>query len=353
MDLCILSATLILSWRDKVTFEILHQMVGTSPAMCDVYRFIAKVAPTEVSVLIRGESGTGKELVARAIHLNSRRAAGPFIAINCAALPETLLESELFGHEKGAFTGATGRKKGRLEFAEGGTLFLDEISEIAPSIQAKLLRVLQEREFERLGGTATTKVDLRLVAATNRDLEAAIAAGTFRQDLYYRLDVVSVMLPPLRERKEDLPKIACSFMARCAEKYLRPIRAISPEALDLLMRHDWPGNVRELENTIERAVIMGSDEDIRPEDLPETVAKKKTDSQPATSNGAFRKKLCEAKRGVIIDALLQTKGNRTKAAEILGVHPTHLHRLIRTMDMRDSIRVRVGPSRARRAGAES
>ena len=248
-----------------------HDMIGEGPRMKEVYQRIARVAPSDSTILIRGESGTGKELAALAIHRNSPRADKPFIAINCAALTETLLESELFGHEKGAFTGAVAQKKGKLELAEGGTLFLDEIGEMAPLLQAKLLRVLQQREYERVGGTRTLKADIRLIAATNRDLEAAIREGSFRQDLYYRLNVITLRTPPLRERREDIPLLAAYFATKYGERCKRPIRGIAPEARELLAAYDWPGNVRELENAIERAVVLGAGDWIQAEDLPETL----------------------------------------------------------------------------------
>ena len=221
-------------------------------------------------MLIGGESGTGKELVARAIHRNSPRANKPFVAINCAAIPEGLLESELFGHEKGAFTGASAQKKGRLEMADGGVVFLDEIGELAPALQVKLLRVLQEREFERVGGSRPISVDIRLIAATNKDLEAAVKARTFREDLYYRLNVVSLECPPLRDRREDIPVLAEYFVAKFAAKCKVKAKRISPEAMAGLVNYDWPGNVRELENAIERALVLGVSEMIEPEDLPES-----------------------------------------------------------------------------------
>src|SRR5438876_12148167 len=225
-------------------------MVGESPRMREVFQFIRKVAPTDSTVLIRGESGTGKELVARAIHRNSRRQNRPFVAINCAALTDTLLESELFGHEKGAFTGAVALKKGKIEVADSGTVFLDEIGELAPNLQAKLFRVLQEREFERVGGTRPIKVDVRLIAATNVDLNEASRTGKFRQDLYYRLNVVSLEVPPLREHPQDIPLLAAYFIARYSEKVNRRVAGISPKARTCLLHYSWPGNVRELENAI-------------------------------------------------------------------------------------------------------
>ncbi len=252
-------------------YNIEHNMVGESDAMRDVLQFISKVAPTDSTVLLSGESGTGKELVARAIHQNSKRAEKPFMAVNCAALAESLLESELFGHEKGAFTGALGLKKGRLEIADGGSVFLDEIGELSLALQVKLLRVLQEREFERVGGTKTIKVDIRLITATNKNLEQAVAGGTFRQDLYYRLNVVGLEMPPLRDRQEDIPLLANYFAARYGEKCNRRITGISAEAQARLRSYDWPGNVRELENAIERAVVLGSTDRILLEDLPESL----------------------------------------------------------------------------------
>ena len=233
-----------------------------------LFERIARVARTESTILLRGESGTGKELVARAAHRNSARADRPFIAINCAAIPDTLLESELFGHEKGAFTGAIALKKGKLELADGGTLFLDEIGELPLPLQAKLLRALQEREFERVGGTRPLRVDFRLIAATNRDLEAAVKSGAFRQDLFYRLNVVSLVLPPLRDRREDIPALADYFVRKHAVRSGRHVHGLHPDALARLMKYDWPGNVRELENVIEQALALGVSDRITVEDLP-------------------------------------------------------------------------------------
>ena len=318
--------------RLRQELNIEHNMVGESPAMRDVYTFISKVAARESSVLISGESGTGKELVARAIHRNSKRAAKPFVAINCAAIAETLLESELFGHERGAFTGAVAQKRGRLELAEGGTVFLDEIGDLALSLQAKLLRVLQEREFERVGGTRTIKLDIRLVAATNRDLKAAVGSGIFREDLYYRLNVVSIRVPPLRERREDISLLASYFTARSGEKVNRRVMGISPTARACLMRYDWPGNVRELENAIERAVVLGSSEAILPEDLPDAVAEEARpgDETVTPLHHAVR----EAKKLVVWKAIEQAGENYTEAAKALGVHPNHLFRLVRTLGLK-------------------
>lgn len=248
-------------------------IIGNSAPMQEVYKLIRQVAASNATVLLRGESGTGKELVARAIHRNSSRAKGPFVAVSCAALPETLLESELFGHEKNAFTGATSQKQGRFELAHQGTLFLDEIAEISPAVQVKLLRVLQEREFERLGGTKPIKVDVRLIAATNKDLKQLVERKAFREDLYYRLHVIEIYLPPLRERREDIPLLVEHFLNRFNQQNGRRLKGATPEAMELLMRYDWPGNVRELENTVERAVVL-SDPDaewLTPELLPQSV----------------------------------------------------------------------------------
>jgi Nif-specific regulatory protein len=319
-----------------------HGMVGDSTRMRQVYQFIARVAPTDTTVLIRGESGTGKELAARALHLNSTRRERAFVAINCAALTETLLESELFGHERGAFTGALAQKKGRLEVADGGTLFLDEVGEMSPAMQAKLLRVLQEREFERVGGTRTIRVDVRVVAATNRDLEEAVKTRGFRQDLYYRLNVVSFEMPALRERREDIPLLASYFAAKYSAKFKRKVTGLALEARECLIGYDWPGNVRELENALERAVVLGSTERILPEDLPETVL----ESSPAEAAHAeavppitrYHEALREAKRQLILRALEQSSGSFTEAARALGVHPNYLHRLIRNLNLRPELK---------------
>jgi Nif-specific regulatory protein len=318
--------------RLEEELNIEHNMVGESAAIREVYQFIARVAPRESTVLITGESGTGKELVARAIHHNSNRAGKPFMAINCAAIADTLLESELFGHEKGAFTGAVAQKRGKFEAAEGGTVFLDEIGELAPLLQAKLLRVLQEREFERVGGTRTIKLDIRLVAATNRDLKAAARAGSFREDLFYRLNVVSVRMPPLRERRDDIPLLASYFAAKYGEKLNRRIVGIAPKARACLVRYDWPGNVRELENAIERAVVLGSGEVLLPEDLPDSVIEvAPPGEEPVT---ALHDAIREAKKQIILRAVDQAGGNYTEAARALGVHPNHLFRLVRSLDLK-------------------
>jgi len=325
--------------RLQQELNIEHNMVGESQRMRDVYQFVSRVAARESTVLIQGESGTGKELVARAIHSNSGRANRPFVAINCAAIVDTLLESELFGHEKGAFTGAVAQKKGKLEMAEGGTVFLDEVGELAAPLQAKLLRVLQEREFERVGGTRPIKLDIRLITATNRDLNDASRGGTFRQDLYYRLNVVSVELPPLRERAEDIPLLAAYFTSRYSEKVNRRVAGISPKARACLLRYPWPGNVRELENAIERAVVLGSTELILPEDLPDSILEEAASSEEPVT--ALHDGIREAKKKIIEQAIEQANGNYTEAAGLLGVHPNHLFRLIRTLNLT--------PKRQRRA----
>ncbi|MGA2415677.1 MAG: sigma 54-interacting transcriptional regulator [Candidatus Sulfotelmatobacter sp.] len=317
--------------RLQQEINIQHSMVGESQRMREVYQFVSRVAARESTVLIQGESGTGKELVARAIHKNSGRADRPFVAINCAAIVDTLLESELFGHERGAFTGAVGQKKGKLEIAEGGTVFLDEVGELAAPLQAKLLRVLQEREFERVGSTRPIKLDIRLIAATNVDLNEASHAGKFRQDLYYRLNVVSLEVPPLRTRPEDIPLLAAFFTARYSEKVNRRVAGISPKARACLLRYPWPGNVRELENAIERAVVLGSTELILPEDLPDSILEETASSEEPIT--ALHEGIREAKKKLIEQAIEQANGNYTEAAGILGVHPNHLFRLIRTLKL--------------------
>lgn len=308
-----------------------HNLIGESPAIQAVLQFLAKAAPSASNVLIHGESGTGKELIARALHANSPRAGGAFVAINCAALTETLLETELFGHEKGAFTGAIAQKRGQLEEAHDGTVFLDEVGELAPGLQAKLLRVLQEHEFRRVGGARTIKANFRLIAATNRDLEDAVRQGTFRQDLYYRLNVVAVTAPALREHKQDIPLLAQYFVQKCARNMARPAAGLSRQAMAALMSYDWPGNVRELENAIERAFVLGSTDTIFPEDLPETVIETyRPSGEPPTT---FREAVVEAKKQIIWSALEQTGGNYVETGRLLGLHPSNLHRLIRNLNL--------------------
>jgi Nif-specific regulatory protein len=309
--------------------------VGDSKFIHQLSKLIAKVAQGDSVVLIRGESGTGKELVARAIHAASARCDKPFVAINCAAIPDTLLESELFGHEKGSFTGAVATKKGKLEVAEDGTILLDEIGELAPTLQAKLLRVLQQREFERVGGTRPLKLHARVLAATNKDLETAIKAGEFRQDLFYRLNVVSVAVSPLRKRREDIPLLAIYFATKYAQKCNRPFKGITAEARSVLLNYDWPGNIRELENAIEHAIVMGASDEIRPEDLPEGLLETRA-AKPVGSS--YHVAISELKKQLIRDALASAKGSYTDAAKALGVHPNYLHRLIRNLEMKSELR---------------
>jgi len=316
----------------RAEIELEHNMVGASPGMRKVFEFIRRVAPTDSTVLVQGESGTGKELVAHAIHRNSSRADRPFVAINCAAIAETLLESELFGHERGAFTGAASQKKGKVEVAEGGTLFLDEIGELASGLQAKLLRVLQEREFERLGGTRPIKLNIRVIAATNRSLPEAVKGGTFRNDLYYRLNVVTLTMPALRERREDIPLLANYFVAKASRKCNMRIKPLAPETLACLTTYDWPGNVRELENALERALVLGSTESILPDDLPEAILE--AGSAAPASTDKYHGTVKEAKKQLILQALQQASGNYIEAAKALGMHPNSLLRLIRNLDLK-------------------
>jgi two-component system response regulator HydG len=294
-------------------------IIGQSPAMKRLFETMALVAPSEATALIVGESGTGKELIANAIHQNSPRKDRPFIKVNCAALPETLLESELFGHEKGAFTGALARKQGRFQLADQSSIFLDEIAEMSPATQAKILRVLQERDFEPVGSTQTIKVDTRVIAATNKNLEEEIAAGHFRDDLYYRLNVVTLTVPPLRDRREDIPYLADFFLKQYAEKNRRLIKGFTPRAIDLLMRYEWPGNVRELENIIERGVIMSRGEVITPLEFPNDLQKLDDELKDSHISLTPGRSLKEVEKAMILRTLEETGGNRTHAAKILGI----------------------------------
>ena len=294
-------------------------IIGRSPAMQDLFETIALVAPSEATVLIAGESGTGKELIANAIHHNSPRKDRAFIKVNCAALPETLLESELFGHEKGAFTGALARKQGRFQLAHTGSIFLDEVGEMTPTTQTKILRVLQEREFEPLGSTQTLKVDTRVIAATNKNLLEEIEQGNFREDLYYRLNVVTLEVPSLRERREDISLLADFFLKQYAEKNQRLIKGFTPKAMDLLIRHDWPGNVRELENVVERAVIMARGDLISQGELPDAIRSLEGEMEEAEIDLSPGRSLKEVERDMILRTLEDTDGNRTRTAEILGI----------------------------------
>ncbi len=302
---------------DRFNFS---RIIGRGRAMKTLLDTLSLVAPTDVTVLIMGESGAGKEVVANAIHHNSARAAGPFIKVSCAALPETLLESELFGHEKGAFTGAVSRRAGRFQLAHRGTIFLDEVGEMSPSIQIKLLRVLQEKEFEPLGGARTVEVDIRIIAATNRELEREVREGRFREDLYYRLNVLPILLPPLRERKEDIPPLAEHFLARYQEKNQKSLKGISDKALDMLVRYHWPGNIRELENCLERAVIMAREAFILPVDLPPPIRTSSASEEDEEFHFPSGVSLAEMERALIIRTLEEAKGNRTKTAEILDIN---------------------------------
>jgi Nif-specific regulatory protein len=289
-------------------------IIGTSGRMRQVFEMIDRVAKSSATILIRGESGTGKELVASAIHYNSLRANKPFIKVNLAALPETLVESELFGYERGAFTGALQRKQGRFELAQGGTVFLDEIGDLSPSVQLKLLRVIQEREFSRLGGTTTLKADVRLLAATHRDLEQNLAKGTFREDLYYRLNVFPIYLPPLRERMADIPLLAEHFLSKYSGEHQKPVNRLSAPALELLMQYPWPGNVRELENVMERAVLVCDEDTILSVHLPPSLQSQ----EPGASNtSGMASQVEKLERELITEALRQTRGNQSRAAKIL------------------------------------
>jgi Nif-specific regulatory protein len=329
--------------RLQAKLDLDDAIVGESKGMRQVQDFIARVAHGDSTVMIRGESGTGKELVAYAIHRSSPRTDQPFVAINCAAIPEALLESELFGHEKGSFTGAIGMKKGKLEVAQGGTVFLDEIGELSPPLQAKLLRVLQQREFERVGGTSTLKFNARVIAATNRNLEEAIKAGQFREDLFYRLNVLPTVIPPLRERPDDIPLLAMYFAAKYAEKCNRPVKGISSDARSLLMNYSWPGNVRELENAIEHALVLGLNDEIVVEDLPEALLETQHTQRDSVK---YHDRVNQLKKQLIVDAVTQKKGNYTEAAKLLGLHPNYLHRLIRNLDLKSDIKREGGEAAA-------
>ncbi|HEX3819391.1 MAG TPA: sigma 54-interacting transcriptional regulator [Candidatus Sulfotelmatobacter sp.] len=323
--------------NQRLTTEISQEqsLVGEGQRMKDVFQFVARVAPADSTVLVEGESGTGKELVARALHSNSHRRNKPFVAINCAAIPDALLESELFGFERGAFTGANAQKKGRLELADGGVIFLDEIGELAPTLQVKLLRVLQEREFERIGGMHPIKINVRVIAATNRDLNEAVRTGDFRRDLYFRLAVVKMSMPPLRERREDIPMLTRHFVQKHARLCKVKPKPVSREAMAALVNYEWPGNVRELENAIERALVMGSSDILLLEDLPESLLEQNPPEE--VHEGKYHASVKELKKQLIIDAVVQTQGNYVDAACILGVHPNYLHRLIRNLGQKEEL----------------
>jgi DNA-binding NtrC family response regulator len=310
----------------------LSQLVGSSPRMLEVYKLVARVSAGKSTVLLEGESGTGKELIARAIHSNGPRRDKPFVPVNCAALPDALLESELFGHEKGAFTGAIVAKPGLFEIADQGTIFLDEIGDLGPALQAKLLRVIQEQEIRRVGGTASIKVDVRIIAATNRDLTARLKEGQFREDLYYRLNVVRIVLPPLRERRDDIPMLAHHFLQKFSGVDAQPIRGFVPETVNLLRRYPWPGNVRELEHVIERAVSLSHGPLLLPDDLPEVIRRGAGEvveaivESPVEANGGLLS-LDALTKLHVIRVLKETGGNKVRAAKILGIDRRTLYRM--------------------------
>ena len=309
-------------------------LLGESAAIRKAHQMIGKISSSSSTVLVLGESGTGKELAARSIHQSSDRSDRPFIAVNCAAIPETLLESELFGHEKGAFTGADRMRAGRVEVADSGTLFLDEIGEMSQALQAKMLRFLEERSFERVGGTKPLHVDVRVIAATHRDLEAEVEKGTFRSDLYYRLNVITLSLPPLRERTGDIALLANHFCGLHAARQGRTVTGFTPRALAALVRYSWPGNVRELSNAVERAVVLGDGDLIELHDLPEALYEVSVDD---SDEGEFQEIITRTKRRVVTNAVVATGGNYTDAAKNLGLHPNYLHRLIRNLGIKEEI----------------
>ncbi len=314
----------------------LEGIVAESGKMQEVLSLVHRVAPSTTTVLIRGESGTGKELIARAIHYKSLRAEGPLVKVNCAALPETLLESELFGHVKGAFTGAGTDRSGRFEAAHGGTIFLDEIGDISPGVQAKLLRVLQEREFERVGSNRTIKLDVRVIAATNQDLEAAVREKRFREDLYFRLNVVSILIAPLRDRREDIPPLLDHFIRKYASENAKVTRGLTREARDALLKYDYPGNIRELENLVERAVVLCRGEVIGLEDLPLSVQEPGGLREAGPSPGSLPAELDALERRMIEDALARAEGVQTRAAEFLGISERALRYKLRKLGFKES-----------------
>nr|MBI3612987.1 sigma 54-interacting transcriptional regulator [Nitrospirota bacterium] len=319
------------AYLEQTLGERYRTLIGESPKMQEVLSLARKAAATASTILLLGESGVGKEILVRSIHAWSPRAGRPFRAVNCAAITETLLESELFGHEKGAFTGALQQKKGLFELAQGGTVFLDEIGDMKPELQAKLLRVLQDREFVRVGGTASIQVDIRVLAATNQDLAAAVNDGRFRKDLFYRLNVLTLTLPPLRERKEDIAPLAKALLTRLSRDLLRPEMTLSPAAIATLERYDWPGNVRELENVIERAVILSAGPVIQPDDLALDVAAAKPAEAASLLDLPFHQSIETHKRALIQHAIAEAGGNKSKAALSLKLQPTYLFRLCKQL----------------------
>ncbi|MDF2756551.1 MAG: atoC [Nitrospira sp.] len=306
-------------------------LVGSSPAMLEVYKLVARVSESKSTVLLQGESGTGKELIARAIHGNSPRRDKPFVPVNCGALPDTLLESEMFGYEKGAFTGAVGTKTGLFESASGGTLFLDEVGELGQALQVKLLRVMQDHEVRRVGGTHSIKVDVRIIAATNRDLEQFVKEGKFRDDLFYRLNVVRITLPSLTERQEDIPMLAHYFLQKCATGTTTPVRGFHPDTMELLNRYRWPGNVRELENAIERAVSLSHGPLLTPDDLPAAIRQAPIHAEAKPESPDVTEPVCltleEVEKRHLVRVLKETKGNKVKASKILGIDRRTLYRM--------------------------
>ena len=314
----------------------LVEIVTENPAMNQLLQMARRAAGSNTTILLLGESGTGKEVLARKIHQWSLRASYPFTVVNCVAIPDQLLESELFGHEKGAFTGAHQLKRGKFEMADRGTVFLDEIGEVPASIQTKLLRALQEHEFERVGGTRSIKADIRIIAATNSDLERAVREGRFREDLYYRLNVVSIKLPTLRERKEDVPVLIEFFLRKYAGELKKPLKRLTPDALDSLIAYHWPGNVRELENVIERAMVLSTGDQIDQEDLPPQIISGPR-REPFRGKG-FHGSVKEFKKWLIQDALMQAQGNQTRAAELLGLQRTYLAKLVRLLEVKSGLR---------------
>jgi len=320
--------------QERVVFR---DMIGISQAMQEVFAVIRKVVNYDVTIMIGGESGTGKEMVAQAIHYNSSRRDKPFIKLNCAALPDTLLESELFGYDKGAFTGAVTGKPGRFELAEGGTLFLDEIGDTSPNMQAKMLRVLQEKEFERVGGRRTIKVDVRILAATNRDLKQEVEAKRFREDLYYRLNVVPINLPPLRERREDIPALVDHFLHELNPVFHKDFTTVSPEAMACLLRYQWPGNVRELKNVLEKAILLGEGPSILSTHLPDEV-RTLPGVNRAFANGKDRASLDDLEKEHISQVLREVQWNQSKAAEVLGIHRNTLRKKIERFNLKGEAR---------------
>jgi DNA-binding NtrC family response regulator len=311
----------------------LEHIIGESPAMQRVFEIVQQVAPSRVTVLITGETGTGKELIAHAIHNLSPRKNGPFVAVHAAALPTALLESELFGHEKGAFTGAVERRMGRFELADGGTLFLDEIGELEPAMQVKILRVLEERAFERVGGQKTISTDVRLVAATNRDLKKMVHEGKFRDDLFYRLSVVTVELPPLRHRREDIPLLVRSFLEEFNRENGKQVRELTPEALNVLMAYDWPGNVRELRNAVEQMVVLARGDRLTLRDVPAPIRGGADLTKISVVRPGATMTVEEAERQLIVQALKETNGNRTAAAQKIGMSRRTLHRKLKKYEL--------------------